>query len=245
MPSLTDFSDVRVSIRPGFQWDAQDVYLFDIDGTLIRSRDRVHSSAFLSAARQILGCEISLEGVPVHGGTDTAILAEACANAGVSAQTLAELEPAILAALSQDVLERRHEMMPVVMPGVPETLDRLKRRGALLGLATGNLEAIAWIKMEQAGLREWFSFGGFSDHYPIRPELIGSAVRRARDLAGPEASICIVGDTPRDIHAARANSLPVISVSTGRFEYDELLVLDPEVCTTTLADLLAASEAAQ
>jgi hypothetical protein len=37
----------------------------------------------------------------------------------------------------------------------------------------------------------------------------------------------------------------VISVSTGRFEYDELLVLDPEVCTTTLADLLAASEAAQ
>ena len=29
-----------VAISPGFVWDAQDAYLFDIDGTLLRSRDR-------------------------------------------------------------------------------------------------------------------------------------------------------------------------------------------------------------
>ena len=81
-----------------------------------------------------------------------------------------------------------------------------REKGALLGVATGNLEAIGWIKIEQAGLREWFRFGGFSDHFPMRPELIGQAARKARELAGSGCTVCVVGDTPRDIEAARANS---------------------------------------
>ena len=74
------------------------------------------------------------------------------------------------------------------MPGVEEVLRHLARRGALLGVATGNLETIGWIKIEQAGLREWFRFGGFSDHFPIRAELIAQAARKARELAGPKAT---------------------------------------------------------
>ena len=93
------------------------------------------------------------------------------------------------------------------MPGVEEVLDHLARKGALLGVATGNLEAIGWIKIEEAGLREWFRFGGFSDHFPVRPELIGQAAWKAREMAGKGVGICVVGDTPRDIEAARANFL--------------------------------------
>jgi phosphoglycolate phosphatase-like HAD superfamily hydrolase len=125
------------------------------------------------------------------------------------------------------------------MPGIEETLSHLAHRGALLGVATGNLEMIGWIKIEQAGLREWFRFGGFSDHFPIRSELIGQAANKARDLAGKGASICVVGDTPRDIEAARANFLSVIAVATGRYSFDELLKYQPEVCASSLADLMA------
>ena len=74
--------------------------------------------------------------------------------------------------------ERRHEMDLMLMPGVEETLSHLARKGALLGVATGNLETIGWIKIEEAGLREWFRFGGFSDHFPIRAELVGQAAAR-------------------------------------------------------------------
>ena len=126
-----------------------------------------------------------------------------------------------------------------------DALRHLAARGALLGVATGNLEMIGWIKVEEAGLREWFKFGGFSDHFPIRSELIGHAANKARELAGNEARICVVGDTPRDIEAARANSLPVIAVATGRYPFDELLDLTPEVCTTSLADLLAHTRTTQ
>ena len=49
----------------------------------------------------------------------------------------------------------------------------------------------------------------------------------------------MVGDTPRDIEAARANFLSVIAVATGNYSFDELLQYQPEVCATSLADLLA------
>jgi phosphoglycolate phosphatase-like HAD superfamily hydrolase len=119
----------------------------------------------------------------------------------------------------------------------------------LLGVASGNLEAIGWIKIEKAGLREWFRFGGFSDHFPVRPELIGHAAKKARELGGPGGEtgvqICVVGDTPRDIEAARANFLSVIAVATGRYSFDELFRCQPEACVSSLADLLALAPSTQ
>jgi phosphoglycolate phosphatase-like HAD superfamily hydrolase len=236
--------EARVAIEPGFAWDAQDAYLFDIDGTLLRSRDRIHTSAFLSSVQRITGFEITLSGIVLHGSTDTAILREACNQAGIPAEVMESRTEAILEAMRHTVSARRHEMELVRMPGVEETLAHLARKGALLGVATGNLEAIGWIKVELAGLREWFRFGGFSDHFSIRSELIGHAGRKARELAGASASVCVVGDTPRDIEAARANLLPVIAVATGNYSFDELLSQRPEVCASSLADLLAATRAA-
>jgi len=51
--------------------------------------------------------------------------------------------------------------------------------------------------------------------------------------------VCVVGDTPSDIAAAKANSLPTIAVATGVYSYQTLLQHQPEVCTTTLEALMA------
>ncbi len=238
-------NEARVAIEPGFAWDAQDAYLFDIDGTLLRSRDRVHFDSFASSVHRVTGFEITLAGILLHGSTDTAILREAWRQAGIPAEVLEARMEAILEAMRNTVAEHRNEMDLVRMPGVEQTLDYLARRGALLGVATGNLEMIGWIKVEQVGLRQWFRFGGFSDHFPVRSELIGQAADKAREMAGRGASICVVGDTPRDIEAARANFLSVIAVATGKYTFDELLKYQPEVCASSLADLLAMTRTAQ
>ena len=234
----------RTAIEGDFGWDEQDAYLFDIDGTLLRSRDRVHVDSFTTTLQKVMGPEVTLEGVSLAGNTDTSILREACLLAGIPAEVLEPQLSTILDAICHNVKSRKHEMHPMLMPGVKETLQHLADRGAILGLATGNLEMIGWIKMERAGLREWFRFGGFSDHFPLRAELIGNAAKRARELAGAEADVCVVGDTPRDIAAAHANGLPVIAVATGHFSFDDLKEHNPEVCTTSLADLLAATRGA-
>jgi phosphoglycolate phosphatase-like HAD superfamily hydrolase len=231
--------EARIAIEPDFDWDGQDAYLFDIDGTLLRSRDRVHFDSVAAGVQRVTGFEITLSGVMIHGSTDTAILRKACRQAGIPAQVLEEQYDAILEAMRNCVAERRHELDPELMPGIEEVLRHLAQMGALLGVASGNLEAIGWIKIEKAGLREWFRFGGFSDQFPVRPELIAHAARKARELAGGDAKICVVGDTPRDVEAAHANSLSVIAVATGKFSFDELLQSQPEACVSSLADLLA------
>jgi len=241
MQTIQQNSEARVAIQNAFPWDRQDAYLFDIDGTLLRSRDRVHVDSFTTTLQKIMGPNVTLEGVALAGNTDTSILREACALAGIPLEVLEPQLAAITEAICHNVAGRKQEMHPFLMPGVEETLQHLADRGAILGLATGNLEMIGWIKMERAGLREWFRFGGFSDQFPIRAELIGDAAKKARELAGPHATVCVVGDTPRDIEAAHANSIPVVAVATGHFTFDELMQHNPEVCTTSLADLLQAT----
>jgi phosphoglycolate phosphatase len=236
--------EARIAIEPGFAWDGQDAYLFDIDGTLLRNRDRVHVNSFASSVQRVTGFEITMAGILLHGNTDTAILREACQQAGIPAEVMEQCTEAVLEAMRVAVAEQRHEMNVVRMPGVEQVLEYLAGKGALLGVATGNLEAIGWIKIEEAGLREWFRFGGFSDHFSVRSELIGQAAAKAREMAGKGAHICVVGDTPRDIEAARANFLSVIAVATGNFSFDELHKHQPEVCATSLADLLAHTRAA-
>ena len=244
MQTTQQQNESRVVIEPGFTWDGQDAYLFDIDGTLLRSRDRVHFESVATTIQRVTGFEVTLAGIALHGNTDTAILREACTRAGIPTDVLESQIASILEGMGHNVAERRHELDPVLMPGVKDVLHHLANCGALLGVATGNLEMIGWIKIEAAGLREWFRFGGFSDHFPERSELVGHAARKARELAGSDATVCVVGDTPRDIEAARANDLSVVAVATGHFGFDALLEHRPDVCTTSLADLIAATRTA-
>ncbi|MGA3370610.1 MAG: HAD family hydrolase [Terracidiphilus sp.] len=239
MEIATQTAETRVRIEPGFAWDEQEAYLFDIDGTLLRNRDHIHRDSFAAGVLEVTGIDIEPFLFLTPGGTDPAILRDACEKAGIAREAIESQLDAILEGIRRSFNERRREMEIRIMPGVREALAHLAGKGALLGVATGNLEAIGWIKMEEAGLREWFRFGGFSDQFPNRAELIGDAARRARELAGAEARVCVVGDTPNDILAARANRLPVIAVATGRFNFDELLALEPEVCASSLADLMA------
>lgn len=230
----------RVVVRSGFGWNRAAAYLFDVDGTLLRSRDRVHFNAFAAAVEQVAGVPICLDTVSTAGNTDTAILAEAWQQTSLPPARLQELSPAIHAAMARYVSERRCQLEPVLMPGVEATLAHLQAQGALLGVATGNLEDIGWTKLERAGLRHWFRLGGFSDHFLVRAEMVADAARRARQMLGnPQATVCVVGDTPRDLAAARAAHLPVLLVATGRYSFEELDALEPEICTDTLESLLA------
>lgn len=235
---MSDFPSPRVYIREGFRWDRHDVYLFDIDGTLLRCRDRIHVDSFRESVRKVMGHELSLEGVVLQGNTDPGILRDAFRLTEMAETVWRPLLEEMLEQMRITVASRRGELTLATMPGVEAALAYLANRGAVLGVATGNLESIGWIKIEAAGLREWFRFGGFSDRFEVRAEMIANAAEEARRLAGNDATICVVGDTPSDIHAARANSLPTVAVATGNPSFDQLMEHEPEACVTTLQALL-------
>lgn len=242
---MSDSPEARVYIQEGFRWDEQRAYLFDIDGTLLRHRDRVHIDAFFAGVRTVLGHDLRLDGVTLAGNTDPGILRDAFRLAAVEDSAWRPKREDVLKAMCEHFGARRAELLPTIMPGVEATLAHLERKGALLGVATGNLEKIGWMKIENAGLRSWFTFGGFCDQFEARADMIAHAAEQARAIlqssqtrAGLAHTICVIGDTPFDVEAARANGLPTIAVATGRYSFEELIEHRPEVCTTTLAALL-------
>jgi len=93
-------------LESSFQWREFDAYLFDIDGTLLNSRDAVHYDAFLSALRHLSGRALNLEGVTVQGSTDPIILLDALVLAGLAEAEVRPALPGALARMSAEVEAR-------------------------------------------------------------------------------------------------------------------------------------------
>jgi phosphoglycolate phosphatase len=214
----------------GFDWRGFDAYLFDIDGTLLNSRDAVHYEAFLIAMRELYGRAVGLEGVAVQGSTDPIILLRALEKAGVrEADGRAEL-PAALARMCLEVESRASELRPEVCAAVPKLLAELQAAGKLIGVASGNVERIGWAKLRAAGIGQYFSFGSFADRNESRTEIFRWGAGEARRRLGERATVCFVGDTPADVAAAKACGFPVIAVATGIYSLAELGTAEPEMC---------------
>ena len=184
-----------------------DAYLFDIDGTLLVSRDRVHRNALHQAMREAYGVDTTIEGIAYHGKTDLGILRAALDRVGISGDRFEANLPAALEVVCREVSANASRITPELCSAIPEVLDELKAAGKLLGLASGNLESVGWLKVEAAGLREFFSFGCFSDQHESRADIFRAGVVEVQRRLGKSAQVCFIGDTPEDIKAARfANS---------------------------------------
>jgi phosphoglycolate phosphatase-like HAD superfamily hydrolase len=219
------------------RWDSYDAYLFDIDGTLLNCSDAVHYFAFCSVLSDLAGREMNLDGVTAHGNTDIGIVRDALALAGIAEDAWRPLIPNVRERMCRYVSEHQDELCVSAIAGVDEALRHLRKKGATLGVATGNLEQIGRMKLRHCGLLEHFDFGSYSDKFEHRADVINLALEMARQICGEDAAVCTVGDTPADIRAARANGLDVIAVATGIYSLEQLSAESPDWCLTSLQQL--------
>ena len=222
-------------------WDAYDAYLFDIDGTLLNAADAVHYFAFCEALTTLAGRPVNLDGVTAHGNVDNGILRDALTLANVPETHWRARLPEMQQSMCAFVTRNQADLRLTVLPQVPEVLHHLRAKGAILGIATGNLEGIGRVKLAHAGLLDRFHFGSYSDAHESRHDVFKAAVESARGLTSARASICVVGDTPADVRAAHSNGLDVIAVATGIFLLEILQAEEPTRAVTTLAELLPSS----
>jgi phosphoglycolate phosphatase-like HAD superfamily hydrolase len=219
-------------------WDSYDVYLFDIDGTLLNCADAVHYFAFCSVLSEVAGREMNLDGVTAHGNTDIGIVRDALALVGIPQEAWLPRLAEVRTALCGYVADHEHELCIERAPGIDQALHHLREQGAVLGIVTGNLEQIGRLKLQHGGLLEYFDFGSYSDHCDSRSQIVAHALRHAREVCGENGAVCVVGDTPADIRAARMNGLDVIAVATGIYSQDQLEMEQPDRCVTSLQQLL-------
>jgi phosphoglycolate phosphatase len=209
-----------------------DAYVFDIDGTLLVTKDLVHWNALHQAMMEAYGVDSSIEGIPYHGKTDLSILRAALARDGIADSEFEAKLPAALAVVCREVEANHRQLAPKVCPGIVQLLESLKASGKLLGVASGTLETVGWHKIEAAGLRHFFTFGCFSDRHESRAEIFRNALEFVTTHLSATARACFVGDTPSDVEAARQVGAQILAVASGTFSFEELRACSPDLCVS-------------
>ncbi len=222
----------------GFRWKDSDAYLFDIDGTLLLSKDRTHRYALHRAMLDVYGVETTIDGIAYHGKTDVGILRAALERTEIATEVINQRMSEALEVVRLDATEKAERFTPNVLPGIREVLECLRGSGKLLGVASGNLELIGWLKVKASGLREFFQFGRFADNCELREDIFREGVAEVQRRLGPSARVCFVGDTPDDVRAARCAGGQVIAVGTGIFKVDDLASHGPDATVACCSELL-------
>jgi phosphoglycolate phosphatase-like HAD superfamily hydrolase len=219
--------------------------LFDIDGTLLLRAHLEHRDALADAVHDVWGVrDPGPEAVRAAGRTDGEIAREICLLGGVAAARIDAGRDAFRVACAEAYARRcPRDLRDRLAPHAPELLAALAGRdGVRLSLVTGNLEAVARLKLGRAGLGAFFAAGqgGFGSDAEDRSELPAIARRRAGEDGRPypRARTVVVGDTPNDIACARADGLRCVAVATGPYGAGELGAADAVVAS--LGELPAA-----
>jgi phosphoglycolate phosphatase-like HAD superfamily hydrolase len=219
--------------------------LFDIDGTLLHGRPEGHTRAMVDAMREVWGVDAQPDdvwGTDPGGRTDREIARLVLRGHGVDDAEIDRLTPQWIVLAGQAHGETAHAHPdPVAAPDADEVTARLLVEGAEIALVTGNLQSIGRAKVAAAGLGHRFGDGGgFGCDSEERADL----VRIARERAGrayADDDVVVVGDTPRDIRAARLAGVRVVAVTTGAHAAPDLAGADAVAphLTGALAVLLA------
>jgi phosphoglycolate phosphatase len=204
--------------------------LFDIDGTLLAGATDAHRDALHAALREVHGVEVgsARRVISPAGRTDAEIARALLLDAGVSAERIDERADDVREACGRAYARLATEdLSHTVLPGVAVLLASLAARAdMILALVTGNYEAVARVKLRQAGLGRFFGTGqgAFGSDDEDRAALPAIARRRAGRVGKPHPRehTVVIGDTPRDIACARADGVRCIAIATGPYRTEEL-----------------------
>lgn len=205
-------------------------YIFcDIDGTLLYAKGSGRP-AFSSAFLDVYGVEVDVSRVNFAGATDLRVFE------GLARENGLEITPVKRARFFERLPvyldENLRRWPPTVFPGVIPFLERVSRHWKL-ALVSGNIRETAFLKLRHGGLLGYFTeVGGFGDDDGDRNRMAALALERA---GNPQRAF-LLGDTPADIEAARANGMVSVAVCNGQFDRAALEAEHPDLIVDSFVD---------
>ncbi len=185
--------------------------LFDIDGTLLNT-----GASGVKTINEIIykkyGKKPNYDVLEIVGRTDKHnfdLIYRSVFNKKPSAKIMQDLLKAYLKVLPSEIQHQIKNKKYRLITGIENFLKELsKQKDVVLGLATGNTEEAARIKLEPAKLNKYFTTGGFgwcsADRTKMLAEGVKNASKKYKYNFKPE-EVFIIGDTHHDIVAAKEN----------------------------------------
>ncbi|MET9077024.1 haloacid dehalogenase-like hydrolase [Streptomyces sp. NPDC004232] len=207
--------------------------LWDIDHTLIDTRGvgrRLSAAAFEEVTGQAMRQQAKIDGV-----TEAVIFRETAKLHGLTTDR-ANFER-FAAALTAQHIRHAGELREQghALPGAAAALDALAAAGLRQTVVSGNVRAVAEIKLNVFGLDTHIHWdgGAYGEDADLRPGLVKLALTRS-PVAAPET--VLIGDTPADVEGGLATGVRVIAVATGRSSAEELRAAGAHVVIPDLTD---------
>lgn len=218
------------------------VVLFDLDGTVLTFEGAPPGPGRVALGRamqELHGTERATDGLRLAGGTDRALARTMLSRAGVAQDdaAIAKVLSSYVAHLGRVLRDRRYRPIGAVSRVVAE----LRNRGAMVGLATGNVREGARLKLSSAGLESTFdlSFGGFGGDAELRSDIVRIAAGRC--AVDGTAKLVVVGDTEHDVRAGRAVGARVVGVAMDEPARAELAAAGADAIVGACGDELLAA----
>lgn len=220
----------------------QRLVLFDVDLTLVVTTG-CNLLALTNAFERVHGIPDAFEGVVFGGGLDLPLMTETYKRWGITkADSAASPDLSDFKTAYFDDLAKQLEDWTegYVCPGARELLEELALEpGVQLGLETGNFREAAFLKLRKFGLDVFFEEGGFGGDWMTRTEVVADAIAKCQALSGTtydQGDIFLIGDSPSDIEAGRANGVNTVAVATGLRDVESLQALHPNHVFKDLSD---------
>ncbi|MCF7668314.1 MAG: haloacid dehalogenase-like hydrolase [Verrucomicrobia bacterium] len=216
-----------------------ELVLFDIDGTLIRTRG-AGVNAFECAFKTEFNISDPTDKIHFAGRTDTGIVRDFFNAYGISATPDNFRRFFDCYSFWLDHLLRRSP--GGILPGVWSFICELNNLSnpPLIGLLTGNIRLGAEIKLRHFQLWDHFVTGAFGDDHEDRGQLAVIAADRAGRITGESIhgdKILVIGDTPFDIQCAKTIDAKTLAVATGPYSVQELKQYSPTWAVENLAGI--------
>ena len=183
---------------------------FDLDGTLIDSRDDI------AAAINHMLTELSLPNIPEkrigeivgHGIAATAI--KALKEVGAT-----DVDGELAGRLTAEYYENHPVVKTVTYPYVKEGLSILKDRGFGIGLLTNKVQHITELILEQLGIKQYFDIiMGAGDKFPLKPNP-EALLHMLKESGVEKEKFFLVGDGSVDLETGKRAGIPTCIVSYG------------------------------
>jgi len=205
------------------------LFLFDIDGTLI-SPGGVSRGLLAKTISEEIGEKVHLGYNDVAGYTDRSIVRNALLklNQTITADLLDRIFQHYVSFMKSEFMVSKD---PFVYQDCVDFLDKVQNAGHAVCLLTGNMKAVARIKLEKFDLWRRFDFGVFAEDTEDKLAMPRLAKKRAWTVWQKTYrydQMVVVGDTIQDAKAGIGNGCKTVIVCRKREKWDDINKMGPE-----------------